>query len=395
MKIARKILWLGKLTASALRTPAKEIWQNNAPSDVDAGKGIQPLMHRPYDSIEAEPGTSAGEKCEDAGIIGRIRRAYLKSCEAEPIKASAVWRTISNAQSALHQTLIGGDSEQLARLLRRPGDTNLFLGIDNLVADSVENFRRNPAMAMGHAKLCQDHLVRLAEVLGALRFENPVSPRQTQFQKKADELLALIEEVIGHRIEFPNPYPDESGIRTASGIASYRTFHAVYQANRIKELLSGLPNPRVLEIGGGLGRTAYYARQFGVRSYAIVDLPFTAVSQAYFLMRTLGENCVQLDNEVFADSADRVRLMRPTSFLQGSEHYDIIINVDSITEMNRKTAEKYFQKIQESTTVFLSINHEANEFTARELMDSSTRTVRKHRYPYGMRRGYVEELAYF
>lgn len=40
--------------------------------------------------------------------------------------------------------------------------------------------------------------------------------------------------------------------------------------------------------------------------------------------------------------------------------------------------------------VFISINHEANDFTVAEL----TSRVRSVRYPYWMRAGYVEELYF-
>ncbi len=67
------------------------------------------------------------------------------------------------------------------------------------------------------------------------------------------------------------------------------------------------PDVRVLEIGAGLGRTAYYAWRAGIRHYTIVDVPLTAVAQADFLGRTLGPEALTLAGE---DAGGPVRRCR-------------------------------------------------------------------------------------
>ena len=246
---------------------------------------------------------------------------------------------------------------------------------------------------MGH-----DHLIRVAEAIGALRCENPEAPGSTPMYgiKPTDDLLAAIENAMGCEIRFPNPYPDETGVKTSRGVASYRAIHAIYQAWRIRELLRGIPKPRVLELGAGLGRTAYYARQLGIVDYTIIDLPFTALSQGYFLMRTLGADQVLLQGENERDASTKVKIFNPSSFLEGSEKYDLVVNTDSLTEIGRSTAERYWNRIQTSAPLFLSINHESNPFTVKELIDGDdSRIANTHRHLHAIRRGYVEELVYF
>jgi len=297
----------------------------------------------------------------------------------------------------MHQTLLSGDRNAVSALLRRPGDSDLFYGFDNLICGMVKSFRESKPIELGYGKLCQDHLVRVAEAVGAVRSENPEGPDPKPMYgiKSADEILAAIENRIGCKMCFRNPYPDELGLKTKRGIAGYRAIHAMYQAWRIRELLRGTPNPRVLELGAGLGRTAYYARHMGMHDYTIIDLPFTGVSQGYFLMRTLGEEQVLLQGERQTDVSKRVKVFNPTAFLESSEKYDLIVNIDSLTEMSREIVEEYWKRIEASTPLFLSINHESNEFMVKDLIDGSTRVKRRDRHPYWVRNGYVEELVSF
>jgi putative sugar O-methyltransferase len=153
--------------------------------------------------------------------------------------------------------------------------------------------------------------------------------------------------------------------------------------------------PRVVEIGGGLGRTAFYSSQLGVKDYTIIDLPFTAVSQAYFLMRTLGMENVILHGESGAPQS-KIKLLQPSAFLEGTDKVDLIVNIDSMTEFDRPTADRYWGQIKRRSTQFLSINHEANPFTVKEIAEADEAGVASsQRYPYALRNGYVEELFTF
>ena len=72
-------------------------------------------------------------------------------------------------------------------------------------------------------------------------------------------ILRDLDTAFGFAIHFPNPYPDEVGLKTSRGVASYRAVQGLYQAYRVAELVRDRPAARVVEIGGGLGRTAFYA----------------------------------------------------------------------------------------------------------------------------------------
>jgi len=363
----------------------------------DSRRACQAMMHRPYDAVRAQSGFTRGEAHKGDGGVKRIVAAYQASIGASSVRATAIWESIAQTQQApLHRTLMSADSKAVTAMLSRPGDSELFFGFDNLISGAVNTFRNQPEIETGHAKLCQDHLIRLGELTGAVRFANPEWPggSDSALRHSADDLVESIGKVIGHPIAFPNPFPDEYGIKTRRGTVSYRAIHAIYQAWLIAALVKAVARPAVLEIGGGLGRTAYYLRQFGVADCTIVDLPFTGVSQAYFLMRTLGEDQVQLHGEGGEPDPGKVKLLNPDSFLNASRRYDLIVNIDSLTEMDRPTAENYVEKIAASTGMLLSINHEANSFTVKELFDKRGQAS-VYRREYGLRHGYVEELYRF
>ena len=157
-----------------------------------------------------------------------------------------------------------------------------------------------------------------------------------------------------------------------------RAVDALYQAWRVSRLVgSRKETARVVEIGGGLGRGAFYARAFGVRDYTLVDLPLTAVSSAYYLGRVLGPDAIVCFGEGTGDSDRRIKLLPPA------------LNVDSLPEVGRETAQRYLAEIASHARLFLSINHEAGDFTVRELLGETEQTQRVRAW---IRPGYVEEL---
>jgi hypothetical protein len=118
----------------------------------------------------------------------------------------------------------------------------------------------------------------------------------------------------------------------------------------------------------------------------------TAAAQAIFLARTLGDDAVSLHGENRPLVA--VQISPPSAFLEASEQFDLIVNVDSLTEMDRETATDYCRKASTCSKALLSINHEFNTFTARDVF-SDLGFGRVTREAYWMRRGYVEEVATF
>ena len=326
--------------------------------------------------------TEASPENEDVSLVTRIVAAYRLAITTPLGSPDSFWLTIfSDLKREIHDALLAEDPRVIQALLRDPSRSDLLYGFDNL----AKSLLPAPADSAAHASDIYSLLVQLSEAVGGRAARCPEYPLKVPLPE-IDALLAELDGVFGIRLDFPTPFPGEYGLNTGRGIVSYRAVHAIYQAWRVCQLVDSLPAPRVLEIGGGLGRTAYYARQFGLRDYTLIDIPITAVAQANFLGRALGEEAIQLYGET---GQGGVRILPPAMFLDQEDHYDVVLNVDSLTEMAPETARAYCNAIDKRTKVFLSINHEEGRFKARDVF--AGRCV--YRAPYWLRRGYVEELS--
>lgn len=340
---------------------------------------------------------AAGQNSDDRDLVTRIVSAYRKAEGSDVGSSDSMWLTTFAKKNAVVHTLLKvGDMDEIASLLQSPDKSNIFYGFDHL-AQECDDLLRNKAYRARLARLTHDSLLRLGEAIGISRLENPEAHGITTWSLQLDVegILDKLDAEVGYKIAFPNPFPNEAGIATSRGIASYRAMQSIYQAYKIKDLVRMQLSPRILEIGAGLGRTAYYAWQMGLRNYHIVDLPFTNVSQANFLGRTLGSESIRLYGEEVDSKGESIEIIPPESFFLGSDKFDIVVNVDSLTEMSFDTAKRYVNAISTATPCLLSINHEFNQFTVRELLGSLTNVREYSREPYWLRKGYVVEIVYF
>jgi hypothetical protein len=349
--------------------------------------------------LVAPAASACGQSQDDREIVERVVTAYRHSAAEICTSRDSCWSVFFDERHReIHRLFIEGKIESAAKILRNPGDSDLFFGFDGLCL-SYQKERLSPRLEE-EARICLDGLVRLAEAIGARRLWNPETTyifsnalRPPLKAVEAETVVAEIERVLGIPLSAPNPFPGERGLLTSRGVVSYRVAPALYQAYRIRQLVHCLPSPRVVEIGAGLGRTAYYARKLGVLDYTIVDIPFTSLSQGYFLGRTLGADDVLLAGETTPDSSRRIKIMTPSAFVNDGSRYDLVLNVDSFTEVGREAAYRYWEHIKSRADVFISINHEGNPFTVREIVSAERHVASTERYPYWMRRGYVEEIV--
>jgi SAM-dependent methyltransferase len=342
------------------------------------------VHHRPVEAISAA-GTVSGtvEPPNDAAIVGRIINAYQAAVKTPLGSSNSFWLTsIADIRRTEHETLMSSDFASVQSMLRHPLSNNLCYGFDILV--------KNKPIGQGwidnQVRSCFDALLRLAEAVGTAALNYPEAPPRADIPA-VEDLLSGLDSVFGFKIKFPNPYPGEVGLATSRGVASYRAIQAICQA---WILAKAVPAGRVLEIGGGLGRTAYFAREFGIRDYTIIDLPLTGVAQAYFLSR-VGVH-VRLYQEPHANG---VQIMPPAVFFESCDRFDLVLNVDSFTEMAEETARDYFYEAARRSRLLLSINHEYNPHRVFNIIRDHTGVASSTREPYWLRRGYVHELVTF
>jgi hypothetical protein len=350
------------------------------------------LLHRRQRGLSSLTGVTSGESADDRELIERIMAAYRLAVSSFAWDSSSMWAEFFEQHHAeIHQALMAGDSETVSGALRDPASSNLFYGFDSLgpVSDPA-----NDPYAPYTSLITLDRLVSLAEAMGSIKLDHPESylyraPRRFT----ADQVIDSIEEALGLELTFPAPFPGERGLSSRRGVIVPRAADALYQAWRVSRLVGARnETARLAEIGGGLGRTALYARSFGLLDYTLVDLPFTAVSSAYFLGRSLGPDAIVCFGEQTDDSDRRIKLLPPEAFFASGADYDLVLNADSLPEVGRETAQRYLAEIASHTRLFLSINHEAGAFTVRELLEEIDLIEQTERFPSWMRPGYTEEL---
>jgi putative glycosyltransferase (TIGR04372 family) len=339
----------------------------------------------------------------DPGLVSRITTAYKLAMNHFKGPGDSVWSGFSERSRDIHQSLLAGSDECITQILEDPIPTNLFDGYYSVVRDLDLDEGSHEARKLREWAVHQifECLVRLAQAIGATRLWNPerTEPepdgKTSVTPRSVEDLLAELDREIGLRIDFPNPIQREFGLPTSRGIASYRAPHAIYQAWRTRKLLGEVTNASVLEIGAGMGRTAYYARHLGITDFTIVDLPLANVAQANFLGRVLGPEAIWLLGDPVSEQAGRIRICPPEWLATTDQEFDVVLNVDSITEMDSQHAINYVREISRRARMFLSINHEANPFSVRDLLSKCNIKARTLRYPYWLRKGYLEEILFF
>jgi hypothetical protein len=320
---------------------------------------------------------------QDDNLLRRIQSAYRSAIARDETLGVSFWTgTIAEQKQLEHEALMADDPDAFGCLFSNPLNSTIFYGFDLL--NKIETKPGAVGQHDFHADWAYDNLIRLCEAVGVIRLHYPETHVGAEFPLPS-HLLGLLDKAFGFKVDFPNPYAGEVRFKTSRGIASYRAIQALYQAY----LIARAGVIKVVEIGAGMGRTAYYANKFGIGDYTIVDLPMTNVAQGHFLGSAIGPTSVSLYGETLSAP---IKIIPPADFFASEETYDLVVNVDSLTEMSRESASKYFATAAERSGALLSINHEFNPFTVQEISGTLKPSSRQ---PYWLRNGYVEELFEF
>ena len=299
--------------------------------------------------------------------------------------SSNIWDPIFKSfQKDLKLILHGKDNLKIQNVLNNPGKTNLFIGFENNVSAKDWTNKTEHMYAL-------DKLLSFAEFLGIQDIYNPEQDKISVKKINIEDLLKKIEKKINIKLNFKNVFPGESGFLTSKGILNEKEIQALYAAYKISKIVN--KNQSILEIGAGLGRTAYYCNLFGIKDYTIVEIPITFVAQANYLGRVLSEKVIVFENELSKKYKNKIKLISPENFLKNKSKYDLILNCDSLTEINYDIAYSYMKQISKSK-YFFSINHEKNNFNVSSLI-KKFKFKDYSRNLYWLRKGYIEELVKF
>lgn len=330
---------------------------------------------------------------DDEALVTRIVAAYQRSAETVRDLGGPIWTSIADKSREVHEALVAGNLPAVTAFLRRPHLSNLHYGFEMMHASAAEKIAANPDLGRRQARWAHDVLVRVAEVTGAIRTYLPEIDTQDR-PWDPDALIEALDRVLGVALRFPNTVPQEWACTSRRGAVAYRATQAIYQAWRLRQLSAFARGTKTVEIGAGLGRTAFYATLFGTTDYTIVDLPLANVAQAYFLGRALGPERIVLEGEErHADAW--VRIQNAAWFPGSDEHFDLALNADSLTEMGAEQMDRYWAELSRRATVFVSINQEALSVRVADLPDRAGMTVKTLRNVSPVRKGYIEEIFFF
>jgi hypothetical protein len=346
----------------------------------------------------------------DEAIAVRLLASYnacKKEEAAHPAIGPDVWSAIRRLQAAFFTVLESGEPKTLAAFLCNMSRHDATIGI----SQGNEEYRwitSSPEYEHFRALLIKDRLVSFAEAVGAIRCECPeVGPWGRHMHADIDVLLQALEERVGTSLAPPEIDGGLFKLRAGTGLVHDRDLHGQFAAWSMREIAG--PDAAICEIGGGVGRAAYWAQRFGLGPYTIIDLPHVNVLQGYYLLKSLPMDQVCLYCETLADPRVTV-LPYFEKRLIDSDEVDMVFNQDSLPEIHRDAALDYLawtRKIARSW--FYSINQEAGEAYSQrfwepagegdprqnvvsELATEARGFRRILRAPYWLRRGYTAEL---
>lgn len=344
----------------------------------------------------------------DVSCCERLLRAYSRAVEDRVLHSNPknvdIWTTIAVHQRNFFEVLESKDPARLAAYLCNMSRHDATHGT---VQGEVEyrHLKRSARYRNYIARMAKDKLISLAEAVDAIPCENP-EQGTWGLNSKLNELILVrkIEESIGISIA---PPPIDGGLFKI-GSDPYRfgerDCNAIYTAWLIRELLPIGGRRSVCEIGGGVGRVAYWAARLGLNQYTLLDLPHINVLQGFYLLKTLPGANICLYGE--SDSHDvqagiSIRVL-PGYTCRDFRHksFDLVLNQDSFPEIHADVVLEYLQWMKLSTVLFLSINHESQPNAVNGTLQNNVSDLiarvgdfsRQFRHPYWLRRGYVTEL---
>ena len=316
-------------------------------------------------------------------LFKRLRSNFLE----EIYEAGGDWKTIyeRNNINSLIKDLLKKDNKFFYEVIGKPHKNEIQWGFST-ITKSLTSLTRYTDLYINET--IYDCIFRVACSLGLCNLPEVYHKNNNNFS--ADELLEKIFNHLGVKTDFKNTFSEIRGIKTKYGLVSYHNIQQLYQAIKVLEITRKIKNPKVLEIGAGLGSTAYHSWNFGIKNYSIIDLPLGCISVGFNLSNLIGEDNLVFNNEI-KNQTNKIKIYNPISLGTIDDNFDLMINFDSMTEMSKDQAEKYVDFASNKSKFFLSVNHESNSFTVNQIFkNSSFDKVSRNLTWY--RQGYVEEL---
>ncbi len=349
---------------------------------------------------------------EDILIARRLLDSYnfAKGLKSEN-RRQDIWSVIEGRQNDFFALLDADSPEQLAIYL---STMNRQSATEGTVQGRSEylHIKRSFLYRRRISRIIQDKLVALGEAVGAIACENPEQGVWARnILLSPEDLMVKISDTLG--IDITPPSNVDAGLLkivssdpTKNFSIGERDCNAIYTAWYISKILGpSSAKANLCEIGGGIGRVAYWATQLGVQSYSIIDLPHINVLQGFYLIKALGADRVTLFGEPVNNPFSGIfilpnHIIRESQTLSPPDRYHLVLNQDSFPEINKSEVNDYLSWIHEKSNLFLSINHESEPNSFQGAFQNNVPALVRDlggyklvsRNKYWLRKGYVTEL---
>ena len=321
---------------------------------------------------------------------------YVDALIDQESQDSSVWSEYAGLYQEAMASLRSGDAAQVNSLIAAVFGSALTHGFaQGHIA--TESLRTSSAARLHVGAITLDRFYRLAEAVGAIRVQSAEHGQRSIKVGDLEEIMTRIEEAIGAELPSTSQSGSLFGLRIRDSIYSERHFDGIYGAWRASQLVRQkelVNRPSLLEIGGGAGFLAFYAKLLGFAQCAIIDLPHPAIVQYAVLASEFGAGNVEFGRTP-SNGIGLINAYGPAA--TNFNDWSIVVNIDSLPEMPPAAAKAYLRGI-ESNQLFLSINQESaipNGESPQNVVSSialETGLLRSQRNPSWLRTGYVEEV---
>jgi hypothetical protein len=366
---------------------------------------VSPYWHRVLTSSQPSPAMGPGNPADSARFaeIGKvISDEFVKSTGGALRGFKDAWGHLVAGHASLCERIEKADhfgvSELIADLHRNPLGTGMRWPV------SWSDMMSGGEGADLYCTCLLDRTFSLCEALGRLEAYNPedgVPPRD----HAVEALYQKIDEHLGYEASSPGCYSLAYGALRPSGkTIDDRALQAIHTSERAFSLLAALgvapQDAHVVEIGGGIGNLAYHMLKRGIGRYTLVDIPTVRAIQTYMALYEFPGMDVNFES-AGVRNPHRLDLVTSDALKHlPDKSVQVVINEDSLTEIQADVAMEYLQEIARATSgYFLSINHESTRILydhaqtpVAKLVEAAPQLRRLGRWRHWMRPGYVEEI---
>lgn len=349
----------------------------------------------PDQKIPFEPQGAWGEPWLDFDHEFMTRLAKFIQCYPKNYvnPRGTMWHEISSAHEFFLEWLRLGQLKKAHDHLNLMHQSPLLIGISQ--GDLETHYLKN------YKEAARLRLLRHWDVLlGVMEYLGVIGPQN--HEQGASFVAVSADTLLDNSPQFivaPKWQGGLWGIQTSRGLFSDRDLMALYIALKIK---SKYPiESRIMEIGGGAGQVAYWLYQLGYRNIFMVDLPGVAACQAYQLAANIGAENVSFSYEHHNTA---IKFLLPSQLKDCTDKFNLVINSDSMPEMDKESLNGYLEFIANNSDSFYSINQEARstscDMNAQHVVhrvirkEFGNRFSRVDRSKFWLRDGYTEEWYY-